>query len=118
MKSILIVEDDHILLKTMESLLSIRGHEIAIAKDGKEALDKISRHHYDLVLTDLMLPYSNGLEIISKLNTGDKKTAVVIMSAASTEESIEDGFAIGADDYIRKPFTPSELMLRVNRLLK
>lgn len=114
----MIVEDDQILLKTIESLLSIRGHVITIAKDGKEALEKIANHHYDLVLTDLMLPYSNGLEIIAKLNKGLKKTAVIIISAASTEESIEDGFAIGADDYIKKPFTPSELMLRITRLLR
>lgn len=117
MKSILIIEDDQILLETMDAILSLRGYLVSLARNGKEALEKISTNRYDLVLTDLMLPYSNGLEIISKLNQGDKKTPVIIISSSHSEESIQDGFNIGADDYIRKPFTPSELLLRITRLL-
>jgi len=64
-----------------------------------------------------MLPYSNGLEVISQLNQDEKKTPVIIISSTHTEESIMDGFTIGADDYIRKPFTPSELILRITRLI-
>lgn len=117
MKSILIVEDDAVLLKTIGSILTIRGYLISLAKNGKEALEKISNNQYDLVLTDLMLPYSNGLEIISKLKQGSKKTPVIIISSCHSEESILDGFDIGADDYIRKPFSPSELISRITRLI-
>lgn len=117
MKSILIVEDDPILLNTLGALLTVRGYLTTLAKNGKEALEKISKNKYDLVLTDLMLPYSNGLEVISQLNQEDKKTPVIIISSSHSEESVSDGFTIGADDYIRKPFTPSELILRINRLI-
>lgn len=117
MKSILIVEDDPILLKTLGSILAVRGYLTTLAKNGKEALENISHNHYDLVLTDLMLPYSNGLEVISKLNQNEEKTPVIIISSSHSEESIMDGFNIGADDYIRKPFTPSELILRITRLI-
>lgn len=117
MKRILIVEDDQMLLKTMEALLTVRGYLITLAKNGKEALEKIATNRYDLVLTDLMLPYSNGFEIISKLNQEGKKTPVIIISSAHAEETVLDGFTMGADDYIRKPFTPSELVLRISRLL-
>ncbi len=117
MKKILIVENDLVLLKTLEAILAIRGFSPSVARNGKEAMEKIDNNQYDLVLTDLMLPYSNGLEIISKLNEGERKTPVIIVSSSHSEESILDGFNMGADDYIRKPFTPSELILRINRLL-
>lgn len=118
MKKILIVEDDQILLQTMEAILSLKGYLVSLAKNGKEALEKIATERYDLVLTDLMLPYSNGLEIVSKLNEDEEqKTPVIIISSSHSESSIQDGFNMGAGDYIRKPFTPSELLLRITRLL-
>lgn len=117
MKSILIVEDDPILLNTIGAILTVRGYLTTLARNGKEAIEKIANNKYDLVLTDLMLPYSNGLEVISQLNQDEKKTPVIIISSTHTEESIMDGFNIGADDYIRKPFTPSELILRITRLI-
>lgn len=117
MKNILIIENDLLLLKTMATILIARGFLISIAKDGKEALYEISRKKFDLVLTDLMLPYASGMEIIDKLNEGDAKTPVIIMSSSHSEESITDGFSIGADDYIKKPFTPGELISRISRLI-
>lgn len=117
MKSILIVEDDPILLNTIGAILAVRGYITTLARNGKEAIEKITNNKYDLVLTDLMLPYSNGLEVISQLNQETKKTPVIIISSSHSEESIMDGFTIGADDYIRKPFSPSELILRITRLI-
>lgn len=117
MKHILIVEDDLVLLKTMEALLSVRGYLISLARNGKEAIEKIASNHYDLVLTDLMLPYSNGLEVVSLLKQNEKNTPVIIISSSHSEDSVSDGFVIGADDYIKKPFAPSELLLRISRLL-
>lgn len=117
MKSILIVEDDPILLNTIGAMLSLRGYLTTLAKNGKEAIEKIANHKYDLILTDLMLPYLNGLEVISHLKQEEEKTPVIIISSSHSEESIMDGFSIGADDYIRKPFTPSELILRITRLI-
>lgn len=117
MKSILIVEDDPILLNTIGAILSLRGYLTTLAKNGKEAIEKIANNKYDLVLTDLMLPYSNGLEVISQLKQDEKKTPVIIISSSHSEETIRDGFIIGADDFIRKPFTPSELVLRITRLI-
>ncbi|MHA6697160.1 response regulator transcription factor [Chryseobacterium sp. A321] len=117
MKKILIIEDDPILLSTISAILNVRGYETTLAKNGKEGMEMISKNKYDLVLTDLMLPHSNGLEIISLLNQEKEKTPVIIISSTHTEDAIMDGFSIGADDYIRKPFTPSELILRISRLI-
>lgn len=117
MKRILIIENDILLLKTLKSLLEARGYQTVLAKDGKEALSYIEKEKFDLVLTDLMLPYASGMEILEKLKTATHKTPVIIVSASHSEDSITEGFNLGADDYIKKPFTPGELISRITRLI-
>lgn len=117
MKQILIIENDILLLKTLKSLLEARGYQTALAKDGKEGLTLIENQRFDLVLTDLMLPYASGMEIIEKLKNAPYKTPVIIVSSSHSEASITDGFNLGADDYIKKPFTPGELISRIARLI-
>lgn len=118
-KNILIIEDDDIMLKVIERILKREGYGVEIAKDGKEALQKVQEKKYALIITDLMMPYANGFEIISKVNgnTAEKHTPVIILSSLGNEDSIMEGFKMGADDFLRKPVMVGELVIRVKRLL-
>lgn len=115
---ILIVDDDALMLKALKFRMNKDGYDVHTAVDGREAIEMIDKHEFDLVLTDVMLPFKNGFEIVQhvKSNT-NKKTKVVILSAVGVENSITGGFAIGADEYITKPFSPAELSIRVKKLL-
>ncbi|RFM28845.1 response regulator transcription factor [Deminuibacter soli] len=117
-KNILIVEDDDIMLKVVERILKREGYGVEIARDGKEALQKVQDNKYALIITDLMMPYANGFEIISKVNgNAEKRTPVIILSSLGNEDSIMEGFKMGADDFLRKPVMVGELVIRVKRLI-
>lgn len=114
---ILIAEDDELMLKTLELRLKKDGHEIISASDGRDALTKIEQHTPDLVISDIMMPYVSGLEIVAYLaenNTG-KKTPIIVLSGMGQEDIVLEAFQLGADDFITKPFSPSELSVRVKR---
>ncbi|MBC9796043.1 response regulator [Sinomicrobium weinanense] len=117
--TILVIEDNLMMLRTLTLILNKQGYKVVEARNGKEALMALKEQHYDLVLTDLMLPYANGYEIIGKLkeNIEQRQIPVIILSAVHDEEAVLDGFGIGADDYVKKPFTPGELLSRVSRLI-
>lgn len=113
---ILIAEDDELMLKTLEYRLKRDGHQIFLAKDGKQAFEIIEKELPDIVITDIMMPYSTGLEIVGsvKQKFGDQ-IKVIILSGMGQESVILEAFRLGADDYITKPFSPNELSVRVSR---
>jgi DNA-binding response OmpR family regulator len=119
MKKILVIEDNELLLKMNEFILKKNGFEVTTAKTGKEAIDALNTKSFNLIITDLMLPYANGFEIIDRIrqNKEQNHVPVIIISAVVNEETVMAGFESGADDYIKKPFTPGELLSRVMRLL-
>jgi len=113
---ILIAEDNELMLKTLEFRLKKDGHEVLLAKDGKEALMIVDEHLPDLVITDIMMPYSSGMEILGYIRQKyQDKIRVIVLSGMGQEDVILEAFSLGADDYITKPFSPSELSVRVNR---
>ncbi|MFA6945593.1 MAG: response regulator transcription factor [Pedobacter sp.] len=113
---ILIAEDDELMLKTLEFRLKRDGHEIFLARDGKVALDLIDEQLPDLVITDIMMPYSTGLEIVGSVKQKYlNKIKVIILSGMGQESVILEAFRLGADDYITKPFSPNELSVRIRR---
>lgn len=114
---ILVVEDDEMILRTLEFRLKKDGYEIAVAKDGKEALEKIKSNSFNLVITDLMLPFVTGMEVLSYIKSNLAELPVIVLSGADEEGTILEAFKLGADDFIAKPFSPGELTLRVKRLL-
>ncbi len=87
------------------------------ANDGRDALAKIEQHAPDLVISDIMMPYVSGLEIVAFLseNNQGKKTPIIILSGMGQEDTVLEAFQLGADDFITKPFSPSELSVRVKR---
>lgn len=113
---ILVAEDDQLMLKMLEFRLKKDGHEIIVTHDGREAVSKLEEFQPDLVITDIMMPYLSGLEVIGavkkKYPTG---TPVIILSGMGQENVVLEAFQLGADDYITKPFSPNELSVRVRR---
>lgn len=114
---ILVVEDDEMILRTLEFRLKKDNYSVTVARDGREALEKLKSNNFNLVLTDLMLPFVTGMEVLSYIKTNLPDLPVIVLSAADEEGTIMDAFKLGADDFIAKPFSPGELSLRVKRLL-
>ncbi|MEJ7693958.1 response regulator [Daejeonella sp.] len=115
---ILIAEDDELMLRTLEFRLKKDGHNVIVARDGKEAMELIDTHVPDLVIADIMMPYSSGMELTGYIRQKyEQKIKVIILSGMGQENVILEAFRLGADDYITKPFSPNELSVRVNRFL-
>lgn len=113
---ILIAEDDQLMARTLEFRLNKDGHQVTVTTDGREALKKIDELHPDLVITDIMMPYTSGLEIVStvKEKYGDTMP-VIVLSGMGQEDVVLEAFQLGANDYMTKPFSPVELSVRVKR---
>ncbi len=114
---ILIADDDELILRTVEHKLTNEGHEVVLARNGREAIEKIGQTALDLIITDIMMPFASGIEVLSALKIQDKKIPVIVLSNLGQEDVIIDAFDLGASDFIVKPFSPNELMLRVKRLI-
>ncbi|HEY6950943.1 MAG TPA: response regulator [Bacteroidota bacterium] len=116
---ILVVEDD----KSIQSLISYKlknsGFEVYIAANGAEGLKILETNTVDLILADLMMPVMSGKEFLVavKKNASTKDIPVVILTAKTLENEVIEGLTLGADDYIKKPFSPSELVARVRNVL-
>ena len=116
-KKILIVEDDELMIKILQFVLKKEGYQLTIAKDGLSAIERIPLIEPDMVLTDVMLPYKSGLEVINFIKDKYPAMPVIVLSALGEEErTVVEPFKLGADDFVAKPFNPNELILRVKRL--
>ncbi|KKO91949.1 transcriptional regulator [Sphingobacterium sp. Ag1] len=115
---ILIAEDDELILRTVEHKLVKEGHEVVLTRNGREAIEKINELDLDLVVTDIMMPFASGIEILSAIKSIGKKIPVIVLSSMGQEEVVVDAFDLGASDFMVKPFSPNELILRIKRLIK
>jgi len=114
---ILIAEDDILMIKILEFILKKEGYQVTSCKDGLSAIEKIPILIPDLIITDIMLPFRSGLEIIGYSKEHFANTPVIVVSSLGEEEStVVEAFNLGADDFVSKPFNPNELLLRVKRL--
>ena len=116
--SVLIVEDDEVTLEFLSYLFTREGFTVHTARDGRQALDRIATQsppHF--VLLDLMVPYSNGFEILRAIRSRPEWRDVhaLVLSGKSLEKDIVRAFDIGASDYLTKPFKPDELLVRMRR---
>jgi DNA-binding response OmpR family regulator len=116
---ILVIEDENLMNRTIEFQLKKDGYEVDTALDGKSGIAKVEANYYDLIILDIMLPYLNGLEILAKIKQNDEKKyiPVIIISATGLEDTVLEGFKLGANDFITKPFILPEFSIRVRRLL-
>jgi DNA-binding response OmpR family regulator len=115
---ILVADDDPVMRRIIELRLKKDGHQVTIVADGREAMEHIARNeNFDLIITDIMMPFSSGLEIVGKVKSNvERKTPVIVLSSMGQENIVLEAFNLGADDYITKPFSPNELSMRVKRL--
>ncbi len=114
---ILIVDDEERIRRLLKLYLEKDGYETAEAEDGPTAVEMILNNHYDLVLLDIMLPGMTGIEV-AKVVRKEKEIPIMMITARGEENNRVEGFLSGADDYIVKPFSPREVMLRVAAILK
>lgn len=115
---ILLIEDEQALAKSIQEYLNGNEFVCEWADSLSSALDKISCHDYDTILLDLMLPDGNGFEILKELKRQNKTDGVIIISAKETLDARIEGFHLGADDYLTKPFHLSELLVRIQALIR
>lgn len=114
---IVLAEDNSTLSLLLKYKLEKEGYELLIAADGKQAIDLVESYNPDLILTDIMMPYFSGLEVISHVrNKLNKKTPIVVFSSASQEDMVLKAFSLGASDFMTKPFSLNELVIRIKRL--
>jgi len=119
MPKILLIEDDNLIRKTVELKFKKEQLDVVCACDGREGLQKLPIEMPDIVLTDLMLPYASGLEIVSAVKALEgKRIPVIIFSTMGQEHIVEEAFRLGADDFIAKPFSLTELTIRIKNQLK
>lgn len=115
---ILYVEDDLNLGFVTTDNLTLAGYQVTHCSDGQEAIDEIEKQRFDLCILDIMLPSVDGFEIAAKIRKKDKHIPILFLSAKSLSEDKIKGLKLGADDYITKPFSIEELLLKVNIFLK
>ena len=113
MNKLLLLEDDPALSKTLIKYLSHHGYEVDWAKNGEEAMDLSYEHNYSLYLFDINVPLMNGIDLLAALREAEDFTPAIIISALIDIGSVTRGFIAGADDYIKKPFDPDELIVRI-----
>ena len=115
---ILVTEDEPRILSFLARGLEAEGFSVDSAADGAEALRRVGGSHYDLVVLDLLLPHVNGLTVLSELRRSQPELPVVILSARADLATKLRGFALGASDYVPKPFSLDELLARVRVQLR
>ncbi len=110
---ILLLEDDITLSESLKEYLSLENFSVDVAKSADEAYDKTFENSYDLYLFDINLPDESGFEVLKNLKESGDETPTFYITALVDIDSIAKGFSIGADDYIKKPFDPEELVIRI-----
>jgi len=117
-KEILLLEDDNDLCETIAELLEDEGYSVDAVLSGDAAVDASYEKEYDLYIFDINVPDINGLELLESLRKASDATPAIFISALVDLNSIAKAFSIGAQDYIKKPFFPEELLIRVNAKLQ
>ena len=115
---ILIVEDEAAIRIGLVDVFVFHGYEVDYAEHGEEGLRKSLSGLYDLILLDVMLPGINGFEICNRIRQQDRQQAVIMLTAKTSDEDIIKGLTLGADDYVAKPFSVTQLVLRVQAVLR
>ena len=115
---LLIVEDEHSILRGLSDLFVFHGYQVDSNTDGKAGLLQAMQTPYACVILDVMLPSMNGLEVCHTLRQECHSLPIMMLTAKDTQEDIINGLMQGADDYVAKPFSTTELVLRVNALVR
>ena len=115
---VLVLEDNELLLETLEDFLENEGFEVDLAKDGEEALRLSYKNSYNLYLLDIKVPLVDGIELLRELRDYGDETPAIFITSSIDKESITKGYEAGCDEYIKKPFDLDELLMRIKAVLK
>lgn len=118
MKRILVIEDEPQMLLGLRDNLELEGYDVQTASDGDEGLNKAATFNPDLVILDVMLPKKNGFDVCRELRSRSSSLPIVMLTARSAETDKVLGLELGADDYVTKPFSITELLARVRAVLR
>ncbi len=115
---ILLAEDDKNLGNILSKYLEAKGFPIVLASNGKEALEKFKKEDFDFLILDVMMPLMDGFTLAKEIRKMDSKVPILFLTAKNMQEDKIQGFEVGADDYLTKPFSMEELLLRIKAILK
>lgn len=113
--SILVVDDERILRDMLYALLSREGYVVETAADGEDALKKMDRHQYDMIISDIKMPRMSGFDLLKAVKKKYPRTAVIMMTSFGDSYAVKDCLLLGADEYITKPFKNFEIKLVIER---
>lgn len=115
---ILLVEDDQNFGDVLKSYLEMHDYDVVLAKDGQEGYDRFRSGEFDLCVFDVMMPKKDGFTLAREIREKDKEVPIIFLTAKTMKQDVLQGFKLGADDYISKPFNSEELLLRIQAILK
>lgn len=115
---ILLAEDDESLGSLLQEYLQAKNYEADWSKDGEKAFKAFEKNHYDICIFDVMMPVKDGFTLASEIRMMDKDIPIVFLTAKSMKEDVLEGFSLGADDYISKPFSMEELIYRIEAIMR
>lgn len=115
---ILIIEDETAIRNGLVDVFVFHGYEVEAAAEGPQGLDMALRGTFDLILLDIMLPGMDGFEICNRIRAEDPEQPIIMLTARTGDEDIIQGLSLGADDYVAKPFSVAQLVLRVQAVLR
>ena len=115
---ILLVEDDRTLSTLVRDILEINKYEVVLCSNGEEGLATFKSQKFDLLLVDIMMPKMDGITMIKEIRRYDQRVPIIVISAKDMKDDKVEGFRAGADDYVVKPFSTDELLLRIDAILK
>lgn len=115
---VLLAEDDKNLGQILKAYLEAKGYPTTLVVNGKEAFDQFNRKHYDFCILDVMMPVKDGFTLAEEIRRLDKKVPLLFLTAKSLPEDKLKGFELGGDDYLTKPFSMEELLVRMKAILR
>jgi len=115
---ILVVEDESAIRAGLIDVLIYHGYEVDFAEEGPAGLQKAQTGQFDLILLDVMLPGMDGFEICNRIRQEDREQPIIMLTAKTSDDDIINGFSLGADDYVAKPFSVAQLVLRIQAVLR
>lgn len=113
----LIVEDDQDVGIGLQDFFDLKGYDVTLATDGEQAMERMREQEFDIVLLDIMLPKKNGFDVLQESQELGVTAPVLMLTAKGEQEDILNGFGLGAEDYVTKPFNAEELAARVKAIL-
>lgn len=115
---ILIVDDEPLIRDALAFKLTKDGYDVDTAEDGEKAIEMIEAEEYHIIISDIMMPFISGFELVKMLKERGSNAPVLMLTSLNSETAVLKAFDLGADDFMTKPFSPNELSVRIKKLLK